>query len=1276
MSSQKYKNIILSSIVLGTIGLSTISVNIEAMDNKKEEGNNTILNHNSSINGVENEFSERNFSINSVDTEGNNLANNSNSRINIGSTVRKGPKEKIGDWQVQWWIDGGYAYCELLEYQGNSLNIDLSTDIGNKSDNVILDTSNLKKIIPNYKNIENINLGSRGSGFIKPSKVQDNKVTAVTNIDFSGFSSLQSVTLNRVDSSRVTSLSNMFADCSSLVSVNLSAINTWNVTSFRDMFARCTSLRSVNLKGGNFNTSNVTDMQGVFYQCSSLTNVDLSSWNTNKVTNFQGMFGGCNSLNNLDLSNWDTSRAIDFSGMFKNCHNLSSLNLKKFNTSNATMMQEMFYGCNKLTTLDLSSFVLNSGVNDSGMFTTSSTTELLVLTNDDKLKSFDYKKRFNRVPINGPILDANGGEFSDKQKVKKYFEKCAYEPNKINLVEFEQFKKENKPTNNGFAHDLLGWQKEGTGSDNPSTVLDILGNTYKAQWGNRNWEFEEDESRILLKKYKGESNEIVIPSNSNGKKIVLKDINTTIIPTRVIKFSVEPSEQYKVGIEDNNLNFAFDGNSNLQEVDFRGLDTSNITKMEVMFRNCTNLEKANFSDIDMSKVVAMDYNFQNCRNLTEVNFDNVDVSSLVNTQHMFSGCDNLKFLDLSSFQLPSNANCSNMFYTNAQTELLVLTNDEKIKGLNYQNDHRIPLDGVKLSGNGGIFSNTQNIKKYFEECVYTPEKIELSEFEKFKNTNIPVRQEFATIFSGWKAKQDEPQNPTNVLDLGSLTYEAKWEDPDWEFTETEDEIKLTRYKGTNSEVNIPVYADGKSFKISNFSEKLIPKTVTKIICRPDSSGRKLFYESDGMSSAFSQYKNLVEIDLTGIDIKNVTNLGHMFYQCTNLEKVDISNFDTSKVKWLDSMFENCFKLTNIDVTNWDTSNVTNMARMFFNVPIECLDLSNWKTPRLKSTNRMFNGCNNLKLIKMENFDMSKVDDSAAMFYRGNATETLVVTRDKKLLNEYGFKNDNTYPVSKPVLDANGGNFEDGHQIKKYFDSSAVLPETLQISKFEEFQHTYKPIKDNCRFRGWDLLDTTKSSDEGVLELINNTYVAIWKNMFCNTSSDNRKIDTQGDIGLVYIPNKFSIPKTKLNDSGEQIISFNKDDSLNIGVRDLSQSNSSWSLTGRLEWINKEIPGAYIQVESNQNSIKKNINDNTNPFDSSRDLINAEEEVRPTQSDNGYLKITNNSTNKLMEANSNKTHDNIYDYDLGNASLVIPDTKYIQFGEYTANVEWNLTNAPQ
>ncbi|OTO64722.1 hypothetical protein A5815_002536 [Enterococcus faecium] len=1274
MISQKYKYIILSSVILGTIGLSVTSVNIEALDDKKEQGNNTILNNNSSTNGVENKFSERSFSINSIDSESNNLSNNSNSRVNVGNTVIKGDRERIGDWEVQWWGDRGYDYCELLEYKGSSLNIDLDTGMGNRADNVILDTSNLKKIIPNYKNIESINLGRFGYGALQPSKVQNNKVTAVTNIDFSGFSSLKRVILNKIDTSRVTSLSNMFADCSSLVSVDLGSINTRNVSSFRDMFARCNSLQSIDLS--NINTDKATDMQGVFYHCPNLRDINVSTWNTSNVTNFQGMFDGCSQL--------------------------SSLNIKNFNTSKATTLKDMFYGCTQLKILDLSSFVLNENVNDSGMFTTLGKTELLVLTNDTKLKNLDYNARFNRVPLNGPILDANGGRFSGNQVTKNYFEKCAYEPNKIELKEFEKFKQENIPIKNGFANEFLEWRKEGTGSDNPSNVLDILGNTYKAQWGNSNWEFEENESRILLKKYKGKSNEIVIPSNANGKKIVLKDINTTIIPTRVIKFSIEPSEQYKVGIEENNLNFAFDGNSNLQEVDFRGLDTSNITNMEVMFRNCTNLEKVNFSDIDMSKVVAMDYNFQHCQKLTEVNFDNVDVSSLVNIQHMFNGCNNLKFLDLSSFKLPSNANCSNMFYTNVQTELLVLTNDEKIKNINYNSNHRIPLDGVKLSGNGGIFKDNQNVKKYFERCAYTPEKIKLSEFEKFKNENIPIRSEFATIFSGWKSEQDEPQNANSVLDLGNLVYKATWEDPNWNFTETDKTITLKSYKGTSNEINIPTFANGKTFIIDS-NNLNFPSTATKIICKSDLSGKKVSCQSEAMSGFFKDLSHLVEVDLTGFDVSkvkymnglfwkcnsltkvnltnwtpsNVKRMDGLFYECNNLPSIDLSSWKTPNIERIDSMFYNCSKLKNININNLNVQNVIRMDEMFTNVPVEILDLSNWKTPRLSDTYRMFFGCSNLKLIKMNNFDMSNVTRNTNMFYRSAFSKTLVVTKDKMLLENYNFKkSDNTKPIDTPSLNANGGTFEDGQKIKSYFKNVAVHPDELQISKFEEFKKSHIPIKENFIFRGWKEITNSKSSDEGILDIFDKTYMAVWKNMVCNTTIDNRKLNTTGNIGLVYIPNKFYVPKTKLNDSGEQIISFNKDDSLNIGVRDLSQSNSSWSLTGRLEWINKEIPGAYIQVESNQNSIKKNINDNTNPFDSSRDLINAEEEVRPTQSDNGYLKITNNSTNKLMEANSKKTHDNIYDYDLGNASLVIPDTKYIQSGEYTANVEWNLTNAPQ
>ncbi|EPA8139076.1 BspA family leucine-rich repeat surface protein [Enterococcus faecium] len=1171
------------------------------------------------------------------------------------------------DWNFQW--DSSDNYYKLTEYIGTNRDIVVPNEILGKPTKINLSSAfplkNLGGSSP-WTNVTSVRFSNNNGKKVKAigNKIWFNSWSNMTEFDGSG-----------LDTSNITDLEKTFENCSKLNRINISGWNTSNVTTMFDMFAKCSSLETIDIK--NWNTSQLTNMQGLFYQCTNLKNIDLGSWNTEHVTNMIGIFNQCSSLN--------------------------SVNIKNFNTKKVNSMQDMFRKCDNLKIIDLSSFVLNNNTDTNGMFFTSTDMELLVLTTDNTLKTLNYQDKFHRIPLHGPILDANGGQFSDNTVIKKYFDHCAYEPTKIELSEFEKFKNENQPSNNGFAHDFLGWQKEGTGSGNPSTVLDILENTYKAQWENVNWEFEENDSRILLTKYKGDSNEVVVPTNFNGKQIVLRDINTTIIPTRVQKFTVDKSGPYKLIIEDSNLNFGFDGNKNLQEVDFSGIDMSNITHMGVMFRGCSNLVKANFSECDFKKLTTMEYMFQDCNKLEEVNFENVNTPVLTDTRYMFFRCIKLNVIDLRSFTLNNNLNDLGMFTTDEKTELLVLTNNEKFQNIDFNKRfNRIPLSGPTFKANGGKFKNGEKEKRYFEKCAYTPDIIQMNKFNEFKSNLTPVREEFATQFLGWEAEQSEPQTVDSVLDLRNIVYKATWEDPNWNFTETDKTITLKSYKGTSNEINIPTFANGKTFIID--SHKLnFPSTATKIICKSDLSGKKVSYQSEAMSGFFKDLSHLVEVDLTGFDVSkvkymnglfwkcnsltkvnltnwtpsNVKRMDGLFYECNNLPSIDLSSWKTPNIERIDSMFYNCSKLKNININNLNVQNVIRMDEMFTNVPVEILDLSNWKTPRLSDTYRMFFGCSNLKLIKMNNFDMSNVTRNTNMFYRSAFSKTLVVTKDKMLLENYNFKkSDNTKPIDTPSLNANGGIFEDGQKIKSYFENVAVHPDELQISKFEEFKKSHIPIKENFIFRGWKEITNSKSSDEGILDIFDKTYMAVWKNMVCNTTIDNRKLNTTGNIGLVYIPNKFSVPKTKLNDSGEQIISFNKDDSLNIGVRDLSQSNSSWSLTGRLEWINKEIPGAYIQVESNQNSIKKNINDNTNPFDSSRDLINAEEEVRPTQSDNGYLKITNNSTNKLMEANSKKTHDNIYDYDLGNASLVIPDTKYIQSGEYTANVEWNLTNAPQ
>ncbi|NTK55394.1 BspA family leucine-rich repeat surface protein, partial [Enterococcus faecium] len=964
MKPSKLKYIMLYSIILGSIGLNSELIHSETVTSNDEEI-------------ISNKDIDKTSNIN-TESHDKNISTLSAANV-IGKKLRYNGQVQYGDWLVNIYIDdNGYAlkeYCELVEYRGNSLDISLRTDIGSITDNIILDTSKLKQIIPNYKNIRSIDLGFNGYGTIVPTKIENGKVVAVNRIDLSGFTNLTEFSARKIDTSRITSLNNMFADCSSLKKVNLSAFNTNNVTSLRDMFARCTSLQSIDLS--YINTDKVNDMQGVFYHCNNLSNINVSTWNTKNVTNFEGMFDGCSQL--------------------------SSLNIKNFNTSKATTLRNMFYGCTKLKTLDLSSFVLNESVNDSGIFTTPAPTELLVLTNDPKLKNLNYKQRFNRIPLNGPVLDANGGKFSDNTVTKKYFEKCAYEPNKIELTEFEKFKNENQPTFDG-TYRFTEWQPSKDASS-AQTVLDLLEVRYTALWAHTEWNYQLDPSDgyYKLTEYIGTNTNIVVPNEISGKPTKI-DL-TSAFPlinlggsnpwTKVTSVRFSNDNGKKVKAIGNKI--WFNSWSNMTEFDGSGLDTSNINNLERTFENCYKLNHINIAEWNTSNVTTMHNMFSNCSSLNAIdiknwntskltnmqgifyqctNLKNIDLSSwntesvtnmmgvfngctnlnsvsiknfntrnVTSMQDLFKYCSNLKVIDLRSFVLNNNVNTSGMFLTSTNTELLVLTTDNKLKSLNYQGDfNRIPLHGPVLEANGGHFSDNTGIKKYFEKCAYEPTKIELTEFEQFKNENKPINNGFAHDLLGWQKEGTGSDNPSTVLDILENTYKAQWGNKNWEFEETTDRVLLKQYKGESDEVIVPSNSNGKKIVLKDIDVNVIPKRVTKFSIEL-SEQHRVAIETNDLNFAFDGNSNLQEVDFRGLDTSNITNMEVMFRNCTNLKKVNFSNIDMSKVSAMDYTFQNCQNLTEVDFSNVNTSSLVDTRHMFSNCyKLKIIDLSSFRLP--------------------------------------------------------------------------------------------------------------------------------------------------------------------------------------------------------------------------------------------------------------------------------------------------------------------------------------------
>jgi surface protein len=47
-------------------------------------------------------------------------------------------------------------------------------------------------------------------------------------------------------------------------------------------------------------------------------------------------------------------------------------------------------------------------------------------------------------------------------------------------------------------------------------------------------------------------------------------------------------------------------------------------------------------------------------------------------------------------------------------------------------------------------------------------------------------------------------------------------------------------------------------------------------------------------SMFDGCSNIIDIDLSSLDTKNVKNMSHMFRECDNLSHINLSNFDTKK----------------------------------------------------------------------------------------------------------------------------------------------------------------------------------------------------------------------------------------------------------------------------------------------------------------------------------------------------------------------------------------------
>ena len=99
----------------------------------------------------------------------------------------------------------------------------------------------------------------------------------------------------------------------------------------------------------------------------------------------------------------------------------------------------------------------------------------------------------------------------------------------------------------------------------------------------------------------------------------------------------------------------------LASLDLSGWDTSRVTDMEWMFFHCTSLASLDLSGFDTSRVTDMELMFYGCSSLASLDLSRFDTSRVTNMAGMFYGCSSLASLDLSGWDTPHVTMMASMF---------------------------------------------------------------------------------------------------------------------------------------------------------------------------------------------------------------------------------------------------------------------------------------------------------------------------------------------------------------------------------------------------------------------------------------------------------------------------------------------------------------------------------------------------------------------------------------------------------------------------------------
>ena len=263
---------------------------------------------------------------------------------------------------------------------------------------------------------------------------------------------------------------------------------------------------------------------------------------------------------------------------------------------------------------------------------------------------------------------------------------------------------------------------------------------------------------------------------------------------------------------------------------------------------------------------------------------------------------------------------------------------------------------------------------------------------------------------------EEPHIISRIITVANKNVPANAVDS-WDVSESQNGSVMAWFIDSNAYCKIIEYVGGSPRNIGYYDKEYCDANVSNynnyyyddnkeyIATILDLPVYELYIGQDGgvvanpnSSFLFSEFVDLVELDLSHLNTDNVTDMSYMFAGLFGLQTLNLgNNFNTSNVTNMRAMFSGITNMTTLNLgSNFDTSKVEDMSFMFYAMlNLLTLDLNNkFNTSNVTNMSYMFYRMHSLSSLNLgRSFDTSKVEDMPWMFTDDSLLEVIYTALD-------------------------------------------------------------------------------------------------------------------------------------------------------------------------------------------------------------------------------------------------------------------------------------------